>query len=93
MRTVRSQMVITGVVQGVGYRYYCYRRALSLGLTGWVRNEPDGSVTALAEGDRSLVEQFITDLKVGPPSASVTDIKITWSTFGGEFSRFDIRMH
>lgn len=91
MNDVGSRMVITGVVQGVGYRYFCYQRALSMKLKGWVRNELDGSVTVVAEGERSLVEQLITDLKVGPPSSSVTDISVTWSPFQGESPGFDIR--
>jgi len=68
-RAVRATVV--GQVQGVGFRAYAAQEAQRLGLTGWVRNEPDGSVTAHVEGPEEAVGQMLTWLGSGPPSASV----------------------
>ena len=92
MNSVGAQLTIRGLVQGIGYRYYCYRAASSLGLTGWVKNNPDGSVLVMAEGDRSLVEELIKELKVGPPSATVTDVDVAWTEYTGRFRNFDVSM-
>ena len=92
MNSVGVQLTIRGLVQGVGYRYYCYRAAKSLGVTGWVKNNPDGSVTIMAEGDRSLLEELINELKVGPSHATVTDIDVVWVRYTGNFTNFDISM-
>ncbi|MFQ5499095.1 MAG: acylphosphatase [Candidatus Zixiibacteriota bacterium] len=91
MATVAAEVRIRGMVQGVGYRYFCLRLADQLGLTGWVRNDPDGSVLVHAEGDQSLIEQLLSDLKVGPPASSVNSLDIVWSQFTGAFARFDVR--
>jgi len=92
VNSVGAQLTIRGLVQGIGYRYYCYRAAKSLGLTGWVKNNPDGSVLVMAEGDRSLVEELIKELKVGPPSAGVTDVDVAWTEYTGRFRNFDVSM-
>ena len=90
MSSVAAELKVRGVVQGVGYRYFCYRSALNLNLNGWARNDPDGSVSALVEGERGAIEQFVDDLKVGPRSATVTDVQIKWKEFTGKYSGFDI---
>lgn len=66
---------ITGKVQGVAYRAWTQSRARHLALTGYVQNEPSGSVRAVFEGDRKAVQQMITDLWEGPGAASVTDVQ------------------
>jgi acylphosphatase len=78
------------MVQGVGYRWYCLRQARNLGLFGWVKNRPDGSVEILAEGDRGALEAMIKELKIGPSSASVTRIDVDWREFTGEHDSFDV---
>lgn len=90
MSSVAAELKVRGVVQGVGYRYFCYRSALNLNLTGWARNNPDGSVGAWVEGERGAVEQFIDDIKAGPRHAAVTDVQVNWKEFTGKFSGFDI---
>ncbi len=92
MNWVGVQLTIRGMVQGVGFRYWCYRRARELALTGWVRNNPDGSVSVAAEGERSVLEEFIRQLKVGPSHASVSDVAVRWTEFTGKFHNFDITM-
>ena len=69
MRTVH--LVITGRVQGVGYRDWTRREAVRLGLSGWVRNRPEGSVQALIHGDDSAVGQMLDACRRGPPAARV----------------------
>ncbi|MBI4720187.1 MAG: acylphosphatase, partial [Chitinivibrionia bacterium] len=61
LNSVGAHLRVCGLVQGVGYRYFCLRKALSLQLTGWVRNESDGSVSVLVEGDRGAIEALIED--------------------------------
>lgn len=61
-------------------------------MTGWVKNNPDGSVLVMAEGDRSVIEELIKELKIGPPSAAVTDVNVAWSEYTGRFRSFDVAM-
>ena len=84
--------IIRGRVQGVGYRYYTLMRAQQLGVTGWVRNEADTSVRVVAQGQRAVLEAFISLLKVGPTGANVADVDVDWSyTCGSEFRKFEVR--
>lgn len=75
---VRAKARVYGVVQGVGYRYFVYRIATSLGLSGYVKNLPDGSVEVVAQGDKGLVLDLIDDLKIGPRHAHVKRIDLIW---------------
>jgi len=75
---------IEGKVQGVWYRASAQKKAEELGLTGFVRNEADGSVYAEAEGELAAIERFINWCKEGPPQASVTQV----STTEGEVQHF-----
>ena len=65
---------IRGRVQGVGYRMWAEREAQALGLRGWVRNEPDGSVTALVGGPDEAVEKMLELFWTGPRGAAVTGV-------------------
>jgi acylphosphatase len=67
---------VTGRVQGVGYRYAAMAVAKGLGLKGWVRNTPDGSVEAWAQGDDAVVSAFVEYLKQGPRSARVASVDV-----------------
>ncbi|MDP2885629.1 MAG: acylphosphatase [Ignavibacteria bacterium] len=84
-------ITVQGLVQGVGFRYFVYRHASGLGLTGWVRNLYNSDVEIEAEGDRSMVEELIKEVKVGPRSAHVKDLKIEWQDFKNRFQAFEIR--
>jgi len=90
MENCRAELLISGRVQGVGYRYSTARKAEELGLTGWCRNNPDGSVAALFEGEHDRIEAMITWCRQGPGMARVEDIQLVWSAPTGEFSRFSI---
>lgn len=62
---------VSGIVQGVGFRWFVRERARRLGLSGWVRNLPDGSVEVVASGDDGQLELFKEELRRGPPGAAV----------------------
>lgn len=87
----RLHAIITGIVQGVNFRYYTRQQARRLLLTGWVRNRVDGSVEVIAEGRREALQQLLDFLRAGPPSARVEGVEVTWSDATGEFSTFEIR--
>ena len=76
--TVAVHLFVRGRVQGVFYRASTQKKADKLGLAGWVRNCPDGSVEIHAEGDREKVEALIAWCRKGPPMASVTDVEQEW---------------
>lgn len=80
----RAQVIVRGAVQGVFFRVETRDRARSLGLTGWVRNQPDGSVEAAFEGDGDKVESMIDWCRQGPAGARVEDVDVTWADAEGE---------
>ena len=71
------RFVVSGRVQGVGFRYFVLRRAQALGLSGWVRNLPNGAVEVHAWGGKGEVDKLAELLGVGPRSAKVTNVEIT----------------
>ena len=87
----RAEILVKGLVQGVGFRYFVYRNATELNLTGYVKNQIDGSVLTIVEGKKSNIEILFSQLRIGPMYADVRDIKIAWSAYSSEFSSFEIR--
>lgn len=87
----RLHAIVTGIVQGVNFRWFTQRRAADLGLVGYVRNRPDGSVEFVAEGRRDALEQLLDVVRVGPASAVVENVEVQWGTPTGEYHRFEIR--
>ena len=86
------RVIVYGYVQGVFFRAFASRRAVELGLTGYVRNLPDReAVEVNAEGERKQLEELIGYLKVGPPGAKVEKVVTNWSEYTGSYSRFSIR--
>lgn len=86
----RMHIVVYGDVHGVGFRFTAIKIARDLGLTGWTRNNEDGSVEIIAEGPKSKLENLATWVKSGPPLAKVEKIKVDWGLVTGEFSAFDV---
>lgn len=82
------RVVITGVVQGVGYRYAMVARARLHGIAGWVRNRRDGSVEAMVAGNADQIEAMLAWCRVGPAGAAVSDVVVEPAS--GEFSTFDL---
>jgi acylphosphatase len=82
---------VTGRVQGVGYRYFTREQAVQLGVRGWVRNLPDGSVEFHAEGDDGPVDELLRRLKSGPTSGRVDRLAGDWLPEPQRFARFEIR--
>lgn len=74
--TDRAHLRIYGRVQGVFFRHQARQRAEALGLAGWVRNCPDGSVEAVVEGDQEAVAQFVRWTHRGPPGAHVERVDV-----------------
>jgi len=75
---VRAHVVARGLVQGVGFRAFLQSQATRRGLSGWVRNLPDGRIETEVEGAHVLVDEFIEALKRGPSFAQVQDIQLEW---------------
>jgi acylphosphatase len=87
----RVHIIVRGLVQGVGFRWFVARRATTLGLAGYARNLSDGAVEIEAEGGRSEVEELIRDVRVGPRSAHVRELTIEWKEPSHEPGQFVIR--
>jgi acylphosphatase len=87
----RLHLIISGRVQGVGFRFSAYDEAKDLALAGWVRNLPNGDVEIVAEGSRENLQMLAAWAHLGPPSAHVTVVREEWSDFTGEFKDFQIR--
>jgi acylphosphatase len=87
----RLEASVRGRVQGVGYRYFVITRAMRLGLTGWVANEQDGSVTIVAEGPRADLDDLLEALREGPAGALVEYVIEDWLPHTGRWSEFGIR--
>lgn len=84
----RWHALVEGIVQGVGFRYFVRDAAVARGLTGWVRNRTDGSVEVVAEGPRSSLETFESEVRRGPRASRVDRVEPTWSSATGEYSGF-----
>ena len=89
--TLRLVARVVGEVQGVGYRWYVQREAIRAGVVGWVANEPDGSVTVVAEGPPTALDALEMALRAGPTGARVGDLTVQRLPSTGGFGRFEIR--
>jgi acylphosphatase len=87
----RARVIFRGRVQGVFFRANAESRARELGLVGWVKNLPDGTVESVFEGPREAIEEVVEWCKTSQPHARVTDADIDWEDYKGEFSSFEVR--
>jgi len=87
----RLHAVVRGRVQGVGYRVTTMDEARRLGLAGWVRNRPDGSVEVLVEGTPAKLDLFLEYLHRGPPGAHVESVAATWDDAFGAPMPFQLK--
>lgn len=90
MRVARH-FLVSGRVQGVGFRHFVWRMASVEGLHGWVRNLPDGRVEAQAEGEFESLMRFERQLRQGPPASRVDDVAVGESAATGHDTGFDVR--
>jgi acylphosphatase len=88
---VRTHVLVSGIVQGVGFRYFVYNHAVNLALSGYVKNLLSGEVEIEAEGDRSLVEAFLKEVKRGPRSSHITELNIEWIKPAQTNAVFEVR--
>ena len=87
---MRRRVIVHGSVQGVGFRYAVRRAAAARGLSGWIRNRPDGTVEAVFEGDPAAVERLVRFCREGPGGAEVDRIELADEAPQG-FRGFEIR--
>ena len=88
---VKAHVFVTGRVQGVFFRSKTRSEAIKYGVTGWVRNLPDGRVEAVFEGEKDDVDKLIDFANKGPYGAKVLDLTIKWQNYNGEFRGFEVR--
>jgi acylphosphatase len=87
---MQVHIIVTGEVQGVGFRMFTVRRAAELNITGWVRNLEDGSVEILAEGTRSNLDTLLSLVHEGPRMAQVDNVKFEFSEKEEGFTFFNV---
>lgn len=91
MSETRLHAIVSGRVQGVGYRNHALEAALRLNLRGMVRNLGAGQVEVVAEGARGELEQLLAALREGPPAARVTHVQVSWAEAQGGMRSFTVR--
>jgi len=91
LKFIRAHVIISGDVQGIGFRFNTRIKARNLGLTGWVRNLSDGNVEAVFEGEENKVREIIDWCKKGPFLARVDNVKVDFNEYKGEFEGFESR--
>lgn len=88
---IRVHLTITGKVQGVFFRAHAQKKAEEFGVTGWVANQGDGTVTIVAEGPENKINNFVDWCHSGPSTSEVESIKVEKVEYMGEFCDFNIR--
>ena len=91
-RKVAAGIIVSGRVQGVGYRFFTERAAAKHNVLGWSMNLPDGRVALEIEAVEDDARSFIKELEQGPPMARVEDVKVSWKTHQGKFINFTIKV-
>jgi acylphosphatase len=89
LKFFRAHAIISGDVQGVGFRFHTRIKARNLGLKGWVRNLGSGEVEAIFEGEEDKVKDIIDWCRRGPDSALVKEVKVDFEEYTGEFESFE----
>lgn len=87
---VRVHIFVSGMVQGVFFRLTTMRKALEIGVYGWVKNLRDGRVEIVCEGEKDKVNRLVEWCKKGPEGSFVTNTDISWEKYAGEFETFQI---
>lgn len=87
---VRAHVTVSGEVQGVFFRSRTRQEARAHGVTGWVKNTPDGKVEAVFEGEDEAVNALVEFCKRGPLGALVSNVEVKWEKYEGDFNDFKI---
>ncbi|MCX6170438.1 MAG: acylphosphatase [Ignavibacteriales bacterium] len=87
----RAEILINGLVQGIGFRYFVVRLAEKFGLKGYTKNLYTGEVYTVVEGELAVIEEFFNKIKIGPSQADVKNASIKWSESKNEFTKFEVR--
>ena len=90
MTEVGAHLIIRGLVQGVGYRWFATKSASSHKLNGWVKNQPDSTVEIKVYGDKGGIHSFIKDLARGPSFSKVNDVVVRWIEFESGYNSFSV---
>ena len=88
---VRAEILVNGLVQGVGYRYFVLREARRLELNGFSENLFSGEVLTVVEGEKAIIEDLINKLRMGPIHAAVKNCRVDWHEPKNDFTTFEIR--
>jgi len=88
---IHAEIVVKGLVQGVGFRYFAQRRANEYRLSGYVKNQGDGSVLCEVEGEEGLVRDFVKELKRGPAFSHVSGATVNISSDLYGYKTFEVR--
>ncbi len=91
MEEARAHAIVTGRVQGVGFRYFALRQAQELSLRGWVRNLANGNVELMVQGPRERVSEFLQRIRKGPTMSWVQNCEVTWGKPDANFGSFELR--
>lgn len=89
---VQVHVVISGYVQGIGFRHFVKREAVKLGLKGWVKNISNGKVEAFFQGPREKIEEMAVLCEKGPFLAEVKNVEVKWEEMNEELQSFEIRI-
>ena len=88
---VKAEILVNGLVQGVGFRYFVVKHAARLKLNGYVQNLFTGEVLTVVEGDKLDIEELFKLIKLGPSHAHVKNARIDWFEFNNEFNSFEVK--
>lgn len=84
----RVKLIVSGRVQGVGFRYFCYKQAIKLNVKGYAKNLLNGKVEIIAEGQKKDLQNFIDMIEKGPSLSRVEKIDKIWENYIGEYKDF-----
>ena len=87
---IKTKIIIKGMVQGVGFRYYCFKEATALGLLGYVKNVYNGDVEIEVEGEQGAINEFIKLIQIGPEHSKVTSISVENDKYEKIYTSFSV---
>jgi len=87
---IAAKVIVKGLVQGVGYRYFCYRKAIEYEINGYAKNLFNGDVELEIEGEKNMINEFLKELKLGPANAKVNSLLIKAIPFENKYDDFTV---